>query len=48
MNSIDWQTPAALFVVMITGLLFLRRHFKARRQPKSCTQCSSAAPIRFK
>lgn len=48
MNSIDWQTPAALAVVLATALLFLRRHLKARRQPKSCTNCSGAAPTKFK
>ena len=48
MNSIDWQTPAALAVVLVTALLFLRRHLKARRQPKSCTNCSAAAPTKFK
>ena len=48
MNPIDWQTPAALAIVLVTALLFLRRHLKARRQPKSCTHCSAAAPTKFK
>ncbi len=48
MNSIDWQTPAALAVVLVTALLFLRRHLKARRQPKSCTHCSAATPAKFR
>jgi hypothetical protein len=48
MNSIDWQTPAALAVVLVTALLFLRRHLKARRHPKSCTHCSAAAPAKFR
>jgi hypothetical protein len=48
MNPIDWQTPAALAVVLVTALLFLRRHLKARRQPKGCTHCSAAAPAKFR
>jgi hypothetical protein len=48
MNPFDWQTPAALAVVLVTALLFLRRHLKARRHPKSCTLCSAAAPTKFR
>lgn len=44
MDLTDWQTPAALAVVAITALIFLRRHLRARRHPKSCTNCSSAPP----
>ena len=47
MNPFDWQTPAAL-AVLVTALLFLRRHLKARRQPKGCTHCSAAAPAKFR
>jgi hypothetical protein len=42
MDLTAWQTPAALTVVALTALLFLRRYLRARRHPKSCTNCGSA------
>lgn len=46
MDTIDWQTPAALAVVAITAFAFIRRHLRSRRQSKSCSHCGSAPKIK--
>ena len=43
MDTFDWQTPAALTVVVLTALAFLVRAIRKRRRPKSCAGSSGAS-----
>ena len=40
MNLTDWQTPAALLVVAVTAMVFLRRALRRPAKTKGCPSCS--------